>query len=164
MVLDIAILVAAALCQGATGYWAFHMSAQDKHARWGFAAITGLGIVLVICSGIRTYQSSSHIERSIGHIEKTLGTLSLAHESGAFYVGNTLVARFSKFIQDDTDTSIIRFPAISSHQSMDFSQIFSVQGFALKCTPANQTGRVTMGGESVHEYFNVICRIVGNVP
>lgn len=67
---DIAILVGVALCQGATGYWAFHMSAQDRRARWGFGIVTGVGIALIIWSGMRTSVSSSHIENGIGQLQQ----------------------------------------------------------------------------------------------
>jgi hypothetical protein len=68
---DIAILVAVALCQGATGYWAFHMSAQDTRARWGFGLVTATGIALIVWSGFRSTATSNHVETGITKIETT---------------------------------------------------------------------------------------------
>ena len=65
---DIAILVGIALCQGATGYWAFHMSTQPEHRfiRYGFAFVTAVGIGLIVWSGIRTTQEQEATNESIG--------------------------------------------------------------------------------------------------
>ena len=65
MGLDIAILAGIAICQGVTGYWAFHMSTEQKWARYVFGIVTFLGIGLIIWSGVRNSNSSAHIDSDL---------------------------------------------------------------------------------------------------
>ncbi|MEJ1968713.1 MAG: hypothetical protein WDN03_08820 [Rhizomicrobium sp.] len=62
---DVAILAGMALCQGATGYWAFHVSTEHRLARWGFSAVTAIGIALIVWSGMRSETSSKNVETGI---------------------------------------------------------------------------------------------------
>jgi hypothetical protein len=66
------LLVAVAICQGITGYAAFHVSAKGTKARVGFALVTGLGIVCLIIIGVRNDRSQEVIISGIGSIQAEL--------------------------------------------------------------------------------------------
>ncbi|MGA8549030.1 MAG: hypothetical protein WB678_02220 [Stellaceae bacterium] len=63
-----------ALCQGITGYWAFHVSVPAKYGRWRwlFGGVTVVGIVLVILTGIRSNQTTTLVLSGIGEIKEEL--------------------------------------------------------------------------------------------
>lgn len=108
MFIDICILVGITICQAATGYWAFHMSVDNGRARWGFAAITLIGIGFVIWSGIRGEQSSDSIANGISSIQGQLTRIATAANvnpnQSASALANEIIKKLSNptwYLTDD---------------------------------------------------------------
>ncbi|MDB5976158.1 MAG: hypothetical protein JWR07_2918 [Nevskia sp.] len=72
--MDIALLVIIALCQSACGYWAFHVSTDERESghRWFFGGVTLLSVGLLVWSGIRSQESQKKNELSQQTIQSNL--------------------------------------------------------------------------------------------
>lgn len=112
MSLDILILIGVAFCQAATGYWAFHMSVESGLARWGFAAVTVIGVGLIVWSGFRGEQASNSIATGISIMQRQLTRIASAANvnpnQSVNALADTIIAKFNNLQTeiDQTKTNV----------------------------------------------------------
>jgi hypothetical protein len=79
---EIVRLVILTLCQAATGYWAFHVSAGSWLARSLFAAITVVGVGIIVWTGMADEAEKREAAQAQGRLEGKINALQAGQLQG----------------------------------------------------------------------------------